>query len=57
MTETMIVEKVGKSKFGCYIKDKAGNFTSSSEQVNGFLSNQVPCDIEITASFCPITRL
>ena len=45
--ETINVKKVGKSKFGEYLQDNEDKFHSSTQQVNGFLSNQVPCQVEI----------
>ncbi len=45
--EKINVSRVGKSKFGHYLMDNDEKFTSSTEQVNNFLSKQVPCTIEI----------
>ena len=45
--EKINVKKTGKSKFGEYLQDAEGNFHSSTSQVNSFLSNQVPCEVEI----------
>ena len=48
MNEKYTITKVGKSKFGEYMLEESGKGISSSEQVNKFLMNQVPCEIEIT---------
>lgn len=43
----MKVKKTGKSKWGFYVMDENSKFTGCTEQVSGFLSSQLPCEIEI----------
>ena len=49
--ETYKIKKTGKSQYGYYIlvDDNAEkpNFKGVTEQVSGFLSKQVPCEIEV----------
>jgi hypothetical protein len=41
--------KTGKSKFGYYIQFEGDkNFKGCTEAVSGFLSDKLPCEIEIT---------
>jgi len=52
MTEIIKVKKVGKhATYGEWLMvddgTEKGKFMSSSEQVNGFLSRQAPCSVEI----------
>jgi len=49
--EKLKVKKVGKSQFGEWLLlddgIEKGTFKGSTTQVNGFLSRQVPCEIEV----------
>ncbi|MFW9872100.1 MAG: hypothetical protein ACFFG0_03285 [Candidatus Thorarchaeota archaeon] len=45
--ERIKITKTGKSQFGYYLMDDNSKFTSCTEQVSGFLSKQVPCEIEV----------
>ena len=44
------IKKTGISKFGPYLQLEDNSFKSCTEQVNKFLSNRCPCEIEVEAT-------